>query len=103
MSNNNKQLNILKTINNNIMKKIIQRIKDFFICVKLTWICRLYLVIGLLVITSTYVGQRIEHVFEFNRLDNLAIWVMLASMSYLAIFTLYMLFRAFYNILRKNK
>ena len=70
------------------------------IYIKATWLGKLYLAIGLLIATSTYIGQRMDHVFSFTTFDNVIMWIMIASMAYMTLFALYLFGRAIYNVVK---
>lgn len=74
-----------------------ERIKNFFIGVKTSWLYRFYLAVITLVITATYVGQVMETSIEDTWYSNAIGAVFAASVLYLTVFVLYLTGRGLYN------
>ena len=72
-------------------------IKNFLIGLKTSWLYRLYLVAGILLLTSTYTGQVMDTRMEYTWYSDVVYSLMVASILYLAVFTVVLLGIALYN------
>jgi len=79
---------------------MIQKIKDFFTCVKITWLCRLYLAAGILLITATYVGIVMDTSIEYTWYSIGISYIFGTSTLYITIFVLVLTGKGIYNLFK---